>query len=298
MTSVTVTGSDRAVVVSTTTAPAVSVTATASPSVTSTETLVTVTQSTTPVPQVVSADGSNVTATIMLPTVSQVVEVITAGPQGPAGVGSTPITTLVALVRNRTGVTIPKGSAVYISGATGQTSTISLALATTDLTSAQTLGLTQTAINNNQSGYVVVIGYLEGINTSAYNDGDQLYLSPTVPGGFTHTKPHAPNHIVYIAVVEYAHPVQGKLFVKVQNGYELDEIHDVQIVTPGAGHILQYDAVTGLWKNVATIGPQNGGTGATSLTGYVKGAGGDAFEGVAGIPASDISTPIDCGTFA
>jgi hypothetical protein len=206
--------------------------------------------------------------------------------------------TVIATVRNRTGSTIPKGAAVYISGATGQTSTISLALATSDATSAQTLGLTAAAIGNNQVGSVIVIGYLSDVNTSAFTDGQQLYLSPTVPGGFTATKPHAPNHIVYVAVVEYAHQIHGKLFVKVQNGYELDEIHDVQIVSPGAGHLLQYDVATDLWKNTATLGAQNGGTGASSLTGYLKGTGTDAFQGVAGIPASDISTPIDCGTFA
>lgn len=298
MTSVSVTGSDRAVVVSVTTAPSITTAATASPSVTSTETLVTVTQSPADTPQVVSAAGSNVTATIMSPTTSQVVEVITAGPQGPAGVGSTPILTLSALVRNRTGATIPKGSAVYISGATGQTSEISLALATTDATSAQTLGLTATAISNNQTGYVTVIGYLDDINTSAFSDGQQLYLSPTVPGGFTSTKPHAPNHLVYVAVVEHAHPTQGKLFVKVQNGYEMDELHDVQITSLANGQFLQYDATSGLWKNSGILGARNGGTGATTLSGYLVGTGGDALEAIPGIPATDISTPIDCGTFA
>jgi hypothetical protein len=165
---------------------------------------------------------------------------------------------VVALVRNRTGAAIPKGTVVYISGATGQTSTISLALATSDATSAQTLGLTSDLIPNNETGYVVSFGYISDVNTSAYTDGQQLYLSPTIAGGMTATKPHAPAHMVYVAVVEYAHPNHGKLFVKVQNGYELDEIHDVAISGVLNLDILQYDGASGLWRNTAGI--LDGGT--------------------------------------
>lgn len=173
-----------------------------------------------------------------------------------SGAGST--SNVVALVRNRTGATIPKGTAVYISGATGQTSTISLAIASSDQTSAQTLGLTAQDIPNNQTGYVLTFGYLSDVNTAAYQDGQQLYLSPTVLGGLTSVKPYAPAHLVYMAFVEYAHPNHGKLFVKVQNGYELDEIHDVLISGVLNQDILQYDGATGLWRN--TPGVLDGGT--------------------------------------
>lgn len=172
--------------------------------------------------------------------------------------GSGTTSNVVALVRNRTGATIPKGTAVYISGATGQTATISLAIATSDQTSAQTLGLTSQAIPNNQTGYVLTFGYLSDVNTGAYQDGQQLYLSPTVPGGLTAVKPYAPAHLVYMAFVEYAHPNHGKLFVKVQNGYELDEIHDVAISGVLNRDILQYDSGAGLWRN--TPGILDGGT--------------------------------------
>lgn len=165
---------------------------------------------------------------------------------------------VVALVRNRTGAAIPKGTVVYISGATGQTSTISLALATSDATSAQTLGLTSDLIPNNATGYVVSFGYISDVDTAAYTDGQQLYLSPTTPGGMTATKPHAPAHLVYVAVVEYAHQNHGKLFVKVQNGYEMDEIHDVAISGVLNLDILQYDGPSGLWRN--TPGILDGGT--------------------------------------
>jgi len=156
---------------------------------------------------------------------------------------------VIAQVRNITGATLTKGTAVYISGATGQISTVSKALATSDATSAQTLGLITADLANNSNGNVTVIGLITNINTSAYTDGQQLYLSPTTAGALTATKPYAPNHMVYVAVVEHSHPTQGKLFVKVQNGYELDEIHDVAITSAANNDSLYYNSATGLWEN-------------------------------------------------
>jgi hypothetical protein len=177
-------------------------------------------------------------------------------------------------VRNTTGATLTKGTAVYISGATGQLSTVSKAIATGDATSAQTLGLVTANIANNSNGNVTLIGTITNIDTSAYTDGQQLYLSPTTAGTLTATKPYAPNHIVYMAVVEHAHPSQGKLFVKVQNGYEMDELHDVSAQSPSNNDGLFYNTTSGLWENksiVTALGytPYN----ATNPAGYTTNTG-------------------------
>lgn len=160
---------------------------------------------------------------------------------------------VVLLVRNNTGATLTKGTAVYINGAIGQNPTVTKALATSDATSAQTLGLMSANLANNSTGYVTLIGSILDLDTAAFTDGAQLYLSPTVPGALTATKPVAPNHMVYVAVVEHAHLTQGKLFVKVQNGYELDELHDVLITSVANGHLLIYDGATSLWKNTGVL---------------------------------------------
>ena len=189
---------------------------------------------------------------------------------------ASPASTLLTQVRNTTGATLTKGTVVYISGATGQIATVSKALATSDATSAQTLGMMTADLANNSNGYVTVIGLLENMDTSAYTDGQQLYLSGTTAGAVTATKPYAPIHLVYVAVVEYAHPTQGKLFVKVQNGYELDEIHNVSAQTPTNGQTIVYNSATGLWtQNTVsltagvngTLPVANGGTGVTTSTG-------------------------------
>tara|TARA_R110000822_G_scaffold35007_21_gene98935 strand:- start:335 stop:1819 length:1485 start_codon:yes stop_codon:yes gene_type:complete len=161
---------------------------------------------------------------------------------------ASPASVLVEQVRNTTGATLTKGTAVYISGATGQLPTVSKALATGDATSAQTLGLITSDLANNSNGYVTIIGLIANINTNSYTDGQQLYLSPTTAGELTATKPYAPQHLVYVAVVAHAHITQGKLLVKVQNGYEMDELHNVSAQSPTSGQTLIYNASTSLWE--------------------------------------------------
>ena len=211
---------------------------------------------------VASADGSIV--------------VTTTGTAVDLSVSTTsPASVLLEQVRNTTGATLTKGTAVYISGATGQIPTVSKALATSDATSAQTLGLITSDLPNNSNGYVTIIGLVTNLNTSAYTDGQQLYLSPTTAGTLTATKPYAPQHLVYVAVVSHAHPTQGKLIVKVQNGYELDEIHNVSAQSPVTGQTIVYNSGTSLWeKNTVsltagvngTLPLANGGTGQTTAS--------------------------------
>jgi len=183
-----------------------------------------------------------------------------AGPDGKPKTLSSAIK-LITLVRNTSGSTITKGTVVYINGGSGNKPTIARALATSDATSAQTYGVVQANIPNNKNGYVVVVGALEGLNTSAYAPGTQLYLSSTVAGEWTSTKQLAPAHLVYVGIVVRQHVNQGVVEVKIQNGYELDEIHDVQIVSPTNGQTLVYDSATSLWKN----GSGGGGGGASPI---------------------------------
>ena len=156
--------------------------------------------------------------------------------------------TVHAYVRSAESVTINKGQPVYLYQATGNRASVKLASNGQDPTSATTFGLAAESIGPNQAGFIVCQGVLDGLNTSAYNEGDILYLGASA-GTLTATKPKAPNHMVYIGVVERANAGNGQIYVKVQNGYELDEIHDVQINSPANGQLIIYDASTSLWKN-------------------------------------------------
>lgn len=158
--------------------------------------------------------------------------------------------TLDALVTNAEAVTITKGQVVYLFSATGNRASVKLAYNTGDATSAKTFGVAAENIAANGTGLVRCVGVLDGLNLGSYTAGDTLYLGATA-GSLTATKPYAPNHLVYVGLVERANNGNGQLYVRVQNGYELDEIHDVQINsgTLANGQTILYDAATSLWKN-------------------------------------------------
>ena len=161
--------------------------------------------------------------------------------------------TLIREVYNRTGATLTKGTVVYIDGGQGNLPTVTKALAVGDTTSAQTFGIVQSNITNQNNGYVVAAGGLNSLDTQAYPVGTALYLSPTTAGAYTSTKPYAPQHLVYLGVVVRSHPTMGVIEVKIQNGYELDELHNVSAQSPSDGMIISYVSSTGLWTKTNTI---------------------------------------------
>jgi len=150
---------------------------------------------------------------------------------------------------NKSGSTIPKGAAVYVSGGQGGTPIISLAKADAESTSSQTIGVTTQAIANNAQGNVVVGGAAMKLDTSAYADGQILYLSPTVAGGFVTSLPTQPYHGVVIGYVTRSNNSNGVIEVAIQNYQELRELSDVLIGVKADGDLLAWDAVSGLWKN-------------------------------------------------
>ena len=159
---------------------------------------------------------------------------------------------LINEVYNETGATLTKGTVVYINGGHGNLPTIAKAVNTSDSTSAQTLGVVQEDITNMNNGYIVIVGDVSDIDTQAYAPGTQLYLASTA-GQYTSTKPYAPNHLVYVGIVVRSHPTHGIITVKIQNGYELDEIHNVSAQNPDDGMIISYVAATSLWTKTNTI---------------------------------------------
>ena len=145
--------------------------------------------------------------------------------------------------------------AVRITGAQGQRMKVDLAQATSDVLSSETIGLVTETIANNQEGFITTSGLIRNINTTGslqsetWLDGDILYLSPTVAGQITKVKPTAPNHLIIIGYVIYAHITQGTIFVKVDNGYEISELHDIKITAPANNNVLAYTSATDIWEN-------------------------------------------------
>lgn len=161
----------------------------------------------------------------------------------------------VSYVRNAEANTLTTGTVVYLFGGTGDHATVKRADNDSDATSAKTMGVVAANIAASENGPVVTRGYVDGFDLSMYTVGDTLYLGED--GGFTTTKPVGPEHLVYIGVVVRA-TINGILYVAAQNGYELDELHNVAISNVAAGEFLKFNGT--LWVNdVIDLGTDTNG---------------------------------------
>jgi hypothetical protein len=163
-------------------------------------------------------------------------------------------------VRNDSGFDMPAGALVYISGVLGQRAIVSLAKADTEATSSTTIAMLAEDIDDGEQGYAVTTGVVFGtdtkpIDTDSFALGDPLWLSATVAGGFTNSKPASPSHAVLVGYVWRKSATVGEIYVKIQNGWELYEIHDVSdaLVTPVAGELFGYNASTTLWEQTSSL---------------------------------------------
>jgi hypothetical protein len=154
--------------------------------------------------------------------------------------------------------TITKGTAVYVTGSNGTNMLVGRASNTSEATSSKTMGLMQsdiTTTGGNQTGFVITEGLIQGLNTAGQTAGDPVWLG--VNGALIYglaNKPYAPAHLVFIGIVTKISAGNGEIFVKVQNGFELKEIHDVDIITttPINGHLLGFNGT--LWVNKTIAG--------------------------------------------
>jgi hypothetical protein len=154
----------------------------------------------------------------------------------------------IALCYNGTGSAIPRGSVVYISGAQGQRPSIALADADTEAASSKTFGVTAESIQSGTEGFVATFGIVSGINTSSFTAGQALYLSST-PGQLTSVKPVAPVNLVFVGYCLHVNSSSGRIFVNPQNGYELDELHNVLISSPSDNDVILYNGSASYWYN-------------------------------------------------
>ena len=149
-------------------------------------------------------------------------------------------------------VAVTAGQAVYVSSADGTNMIVSKASNSSEATSSKTLGLVAQNLAINGQGFVITEGLLAGLNTSTAQAGDPVWLG--TDGNLIYgllNKPVAPAHLVFIGVVTRVQSNNGEIFVKVQNGFELHELHNVSALNPTDGDMIKYVASTGLWTKIA-----------------------------------------------
>jgi hypothetical protein len=183
-------------------------------------------------------------------------------------------------VKNQTGSSIAKGTAVRFAGTVGASGRLLIApfIADGSVSSSFFMGVTAEAIANGADGKVLYFGRIRGINTNAFNEGDVLYASTTVAGGFQTAVPVAPNNIVQVAAVITKSINQGVIFIRPSFGSNINQDEGVKIVSPTTGQLLQLQA-NGLWEN-KTKAQVLGGTSSQ----FVKGDG--SLDSTAYVPTS------------
>lgn len=148
---------------------------------------------------------------------------------------------------------INKGQAVYVSSADGTNMIVSKASNASEATSSKTMGLLESTVSINGTANVITEGLLAGLDTTGANAaGDPVWLG--TDGNLIYglvSKPSAPAHLVFIGVVTRRNANNGEIFVKVQNGFELDELHDLSVKNASDGDMIKYVASTGLWTKIA-----------------------------------------------
>lgn len=151
----------------------------------------------------------------------------------------------LARVYNAEATTLNDGEIVYISGSQGNRISVKRADSTDEDGSRNTLGMVTETILAGEEGFVTTGGVVHGLNTIGLTAGATLFLGTN--GQYTSTRPTAPNHTVIVGFVERVHASQGSIFVKIDNGYEIDELHNILITTVQNGDLLIRDG--NVWVN-------------------------------------------------
>ena len=145
--------------------------------------------------------------------------------------------------------TIPNGMVVLVSGSQGnRPRVIPASCLVGAISDHDVLGMATHDIET--VGYITTQGVVNGLNTIAYDEGTLLYLS-TSSGAVTNVAPTPPNHTVKVGIVIRQHANQGAVFVKINNGEHLEDLHDVYVTNPQNGDYLTYNTGSGIWFNSA-----------------------------------------------
>ena len=150
---------------------------------------------------------------------------------------------------------------VKVTGSSGTRLTADLAKADSDANSASTIAIMTEPAASHGEGFATTFGLVRQVDTSAFAEGATLYLSPTTAGAITTTRPTAPNHAVILGWCIRSHATQGQIYVNINNGFELDELHDVLITSVEANNMLRRNSANTVWENIA--GPSGAIVGTT-----------------------------------
>lgn len=209
-------------------------------------------------------------------------------------------------IHNDFGATLSKGRLVrFIAGNNSAVPFATTASWVNEDQSAHTIGMVMADIATGQDGHIILEGVLEGVNTALYAAGDLLFLSSS--GLFSSTPPPAGTsyHGVRVGqVIRSGNSNTGVVFVKVDNGYEINELHDTDIVNAVNGDLfVRSGSVNGTaqWINTKSLTGSYGILGSLSssdgFTGSLQGTAGTASYAPNYVPYTGATSNINLGTY-
>jgi hypothetical protein len=153
------------------------------------------------------------------------------------------------LVSNKTGGQLNKLYVVQPDTPQGNIPTVKLAKANIEPDSKDVLGILLENIDDNGKGYVINDTNIYNCDGSGATFGeswavdDDLWLSATNDGYLTNVEPASPYHGVRIGKVITNHATQGILSIRVANGWETYELHDISSTPPTTtGQVLTWNS--------------------------------------------------------
>ena len=218
-----------------------------------------------------SFTSSYTTVSSSLDSRLDVLEAYSGSQQVPTASYSLRTTRTDVYCKNMSGAQINKGTVVRITGAVGDNPLIGVASLLTEGQSANTLGIAAENIPNDSFGLVITEGVLLGVNTSGMTPGQLIFLGAN--GTFTTSYPVAPNHGVRLGEVLRDQQNQGSIYVRVDNGSELGEAHDVYDTTTNSSYGDLLVKSGSVWINSRKLNGNYEVTGsltATSFTGSIN----------------------------
>ena len=100
-------------------------------------------------------------------------------------------------------------------------------ISNTTIDQDQIIGLVTEDIANNGFGYVTTKGAVRGIDTSTFAAGDILYVSHTVTGSYSTSKPPSPFFTAKVGIVEVSNPSNGVILVSPSEPLHLTDLANI-----------------------------------------------------------------------
>jgi uncharacterized protein (TIGR02145 family) len=149
-------------------------------------------------------------------------------------------------VKNDSGVVITNGKLVYVSGGLGANALVKLATTEDQDAAQRTFGMATQDITVGGTGYITLLGDVNGLNTSGITEGAELWLGTS--GNYTSTEPTGATPRVYIGRCLRSHATAGVVGVNVRPIPRMHKLSGVSGTPTNTGQIYRYNASTSCFE--------------------------------------------------